>query len=372
MTQAGLSVEQKGFPYSTALKWAIFIAVAALGLFYVKWNPYFHKAFLAADRHDLGASFLGNAENVLPAPSWGAAWGYALAYFKSVWQAAALGIILGSLIQVLIPRDWLLRVLGQPTVGSSIRGGIASLPGMMCTCCAAPVAVGLRKRGGSVGAVLAFWLGNPLLNPATLIFMFFVLGWKFSLLRFAAGALLVLGVSLLANRLVKTEDIACDALPEVAAAAASPAGAATATTLDAAGKPGALLQRWGKAIWSLFWSIVPAYVIAVLILGAVRAWLFPAISPAIGDSILLLIGLGLAGTLFVIPTAAEISIVKTMMSFGLGIGSAAALLVTLPAVSLPSLIMVRKAFPARVLWFIAGMVALVGVLSGFAATLLLG
>jgi uncharacterized membrane protein YraQ (UPF0718 family) len=133
-----------------------------------------------------------------------------------------------------------------------------------------------------------------------------------------------------------------------------------------------LLLRWGKALWNLFWSIVPAYVIAVLVLGAVRAWLFPAISPEIGGSILLMIGLAVAGTLFVIPTAAEISIVKTMMSFGLGIGAGAALLVTLPAVSLPSLIMVRKAFPARVLWFIAGMVALVGILSGIAATLLLG
>ena len=38
-----------------------------------------------------------------------AAWDYAMVYFLAVWKAAVLGVLLGSLIQVLIPRDWLLR-----------------------------------------------------------------------------------------------------------------------------------------------------------------------------------------------------------------------------------------------------------------------
>ena len=52
---------------------------------------------------------------------------------------------------------------------------------MMCTCCAAPVAAGMRKQQVSMGGALAFWMGNPLLNPATLVFMGFVLGWQFAL-----------------------------------------------------------------------------------------------------------------------------------------------------------------------------------------------
>lgn len=74
------------------------------------------------------------------------------------------------------------------------------MPGMMCTCCAAPIAVGLRKKNVSVGASLAFWIGNPTLNPATLIFMTFVLSWKFTLLRLLFGIILTFGVSFLANR----------------------------------------------------------------------------------------------------------------------------------------------------------------------------
>lgn len=328
----------------------LFLIIAAAGLFYVKWHPYYAKVFVAYSKHDIGAPIIGNAHNTLPAPSWSAAWGYSLTYFKSVWQAAALAIVLGSLVQVLIPRDWLVRVLGKRTFGSTAAAGIASLPGMMCTCCAAPLAVGLRKRFASVGAALAFWLGNPVLNPATIIFMGFVLGWNFALLRIIAGLVLVFGVAYFADRFVGEKDVIQPASLEIPE---------TATV------QGSLGARWLKSLWSLIISIVPAYVIAVLVLGAVRAWLFPAMSPSIGNSVLALIGLAIAGTLFVIPTAGEIPIVKTMMSFGLGTGPAAALMMTLPAVSLPSLLMVRKSFSAKVLVFVAVMVAVIGIISGF-------
>jgi uncharacterized membrane protein YraQ (UPF0718 family) len=55
----------------------------------------------------------------------------------------------------------------------------------------------------------------------------------------------------------------------------------------------------------------------------------------------------------VIPTAAEIPIVQTMMLAGMGTAPALALLITLPA-SVPSLIMLRKSFPAKALWLTAG------------------
>lgn len=48
---------------------------------------------------------------------------------------------------------------------------------------------------------------------------------------------------------------------------------------------------------------------------------------------------------------------------------ALALLMTLPAVSLPSLIMLRKAFPAKALWLTGAMVAVSGVIVGGLALL---
>lgn len=219
------------------------------------------------------------------------------------------------------------------------------------------MALGLRDNGASPGAALAFWLANPILNPATMIFMGFVLGWRWVALRVVVGALLVVGVASLANRFVRPEEIR--PIP------AGPARARTAT-LEACGS---VWTRWGTALWRLSVGLIPEYVVIVLLLGAVRAWLFPAVDPS-ATGVLWTLGLAIAGTLFVIPTAGEIPIVQTLRTFGLGAGPAAALLTTLPAVSLPSLVMLGKSFPIRVLVFLGLSVALLGVVSGAAVVAL--
>ncbi|QTH16313.1 permease [Pseudomonas corrugata] len=332
---------------------ALFLLVACVGLYYVKWSPYYLKAFVAADNHSIGGSILNDAQT---APLM-AALTYAKVYFLAIWKAAVLAVILGSLLQVLIPRDWLLRLFGQAGFASTLRGGLFALPGMMCSCCAAPVAAGMRRQNVSVGAALAFWIGNPVLNPATLVFMGLVLGWGFTALRLAAGIVLVFGVSMVAQRIARPE-----VLPEAAVEAVT-----EASEVDA--EP--FLARWGRTLWQLFWSTIPVYVLAVLVLGAARVWLFPHVDGAMANSLLWLVPLAIVGTLFVIPTAAEIPIVQTMMTLGIGTGPAVALLMTLPSISLPSLLMLRKDFDARVLVTVALLTMLVGIVFGLIGAVLL-
>ncbi|SDP28978.1 Predicted permease [Paenibacillus sp. yr247] len=52
------------------------------------------------------------------------------------------------------------------------------------------------------------------------------------------------------------------------------------------------------------------------------------------------------------------------MSFGLGTGPAAALLLTLPSVSLPSLLMISKSFLKKIILFVTVSVVGLGILSG--------
>lgn len=53
-----------------------------------------------------------------------------------------------------------------------------------------------------------------------------------------------------------------------------------------------------------------------------------------------------------------------MMLAGMGTAPALALLMTLPAVSLPSLVMLRSAFPAKALWLTGALVAIAGMIVG--------
>jgi uncharacterized membrane protein YraQ (UPF0718 family) len=341
----------------------VFVLIAVVGLFYVKWFPYYNRAFVAASNHSIGNSILmGTAANA-PSASWQSAVDYALAYGKAIWQAMVLGLLLGSAVQALLPPRWIARTLGGTGFGSVVAGGLMALPGMMCTCCAAPVVAGLRERRASPGGAVAFWLGNSVLNPATLIFIGFVLGWNWAALRLVLGVLMVFGIGFMLNRLASPEE--SNAAGERFAKEIS-----DAVPNESGSYWPAAFARWGKILVRMAVRLIPEYIVLVLLLGAVRAWLFPHIGPDIGNQVLWIVALAIAGAVFVIPTAGEVPIIQAMLSLGMGVGPAGALLMTLPPISLPSVAMLSKSFKPRQLALVAVAVIVIGILGGALAVAL--
>ena len=342
---------------STAAGLAIVISLAVVGLLYVKWLPYYHKAFAASLNHSIGKSLLMGTAAQAPPPSWRAAIDYSFAYGKSIWQAMVLGLLLGSALQEFAPRAWVARVLGRSGMRSVVLGGLLAIPGMMCTCCAAPVVIGLRHRSASAAAATAFWLGNTVLNPATLVFMGFVLGWQWTGLRMALGIPLVFGAGYLISRLTLPEEV--EALKSRASEA-----------LEDAATPNASIKGWFIRFFNLLIGLIPEYLVLVLLLGAARAWIFPQASPAVGNDLVWIAAMAAAGLVFVIPTAGEVPIVQAMLALGVGAGPAAALMMTLAPISLPSLAMTKKVFSIRTLGLISLLVFSVGMIAGVLAVLL--
>jgi uncharacterized membrane protein YraQ (UPF0718 family) len=335
---------------------SIFLVIAAVGLFLVKWSPYYQRVFVAAANHSIGHSILMGTAAQAPPASWNAALDYALAYGKAIWQAMVLGLILGSAVEELLPRAWIARFLGRSGLRSVAAGGLLAIPGMMCTCCAAPVVIGLRRSEASAGASMAFWLGNTVLNPATLIFMGFVLGWQWTGLRLALGVPLVFGTGYLVSRFAGGDALET-AQQDLRQALA-------------ADQPGPSLSRWLTRLATMAMRLVPEYLVLVLILGASRAWLFPQIGPAIDNGLPWIIAMAAAGLLFVIPTAGEVPIVQAMLALGMGSGPAGALMMTLAPISLPSLVMTGKVFSWRLLGLVTGLVLLAGIAAGCLAAVL--
>lgn len=344
-------------PAASPIAVAVFVLIAVAGLFYVKWSPYYARLFVAAGTHSIGHSILSGTASTPPAASWQAALHYASTYGRAIWQAMVLGLLLGSAVQTLLPAHWIARVLGAG-LRSVAAGGVLALPGMMCTCCAAPVVVGLRKRQASQGAAVAFWLGNSVLNPATLVFMGFVLGWHWTALRLVLGVLLVFGGGWLVDA--------------TASAAERASARAQLQSLEIAGESpqGNAFARWLKLLAQMTVRLVPEYIVLVLLLGAARAWLFPHVGPEVDNAISWIVAFAAAGTLFVIPTAGEVPIVQTMLSFGVAAGPAAALMMTLPPISVPSLVMTARALGTRVVVMMLLMVLATGIMAGCIAAAL--
>lgn len=329
----------------TALLAALgFVALFGVAIAWAKWVPYWHKGFKVSGSHSLGDS---------PLTAGGV---YGLSYLKSIWPALVAALLIASGIQTLLPQRWLVRALDDRR-GGPVRGALLALPSLMCTCCTAPVAVSLRRRGAGEASALAYWVGNPALNPAVLVFMAFVLSWQWVLLRGVFGVLTVVAVAAVARRLCRGEG------------EATPLPAAPEPEPDVPARE--LPVRFAKNLARFAVTLVPEYVAIVFVLGLLRDPLFPLGDAALVSGVVGVVLFAVVGTLFVIPTAAEIPIVQGALALGIGAGPAGALLITLPALSLPSLVMVGRSFPRRVLAAAALTCALVGVACGAAAALIL-
>ncbi|MBW0102186.1 permease [Pseudonocardia sp. KRD291] len=311
----------------------VFIVV----LLWSKWVPYTGQALRAAGNGTWSGSNVLGVGDVRPGdpPSWQAATSFLVAYGQAVWKALVAALLISAALQSLIPPGWMVRLLNRRgRIASAVAGGLGSTPSMMCTCCTAPVVVSLRRSGVSSAAAIAYWLGNPLLNPAVLVFLLLVAPWEWTATRLVVGLVVVVGGAALVARLTEGRH----APPGVAAQARG-------ETAD----PDWLRRapaRFGRSLARLALVIVPEYLIIVLLVGAFRGWLFP-LDAASGSGLLIVVLAAVVGTAVVIPTAGEIPILQGLAIAGVAAGPVGALLVTLPVVSLPGIVMVGRALGWR-------------------------
>jgi hypothetical protein len=341
----------------------VLAVVFVAGLLWAKWIPYGQKASALSGTHSWagGAVFADSGKPGAP-PTFPGAWHFTWVYFQEVWKGFLVALLAAAAFDALVPRSWLLAALNRRTrLGQAVAGGVTALPSLMCTCCTSPLAVGLRKRGASTTASLAYWVGNPLLNPAVLVFLFLVAPWQFGVVRILVGVAVVVGGSALVTRLF---------------GAAAPDGdrpLPPELRTEGAADPARLGQfplRLARSLLRLAAVLIPLYLVVLYVVGFFSGWLsdFSGLDARLGIAAVLLCAV--IGTLLVIPTGGEIPVILALTAAGAGAGTAGALLITLPALSLPSMMMVGRALSWRITLAMATAVAVAGLLGGLLLWLL--
>jgi uncharacterized membrane protein YraQ (UPF0718 family) len=340
---------------------SVTLVVFVAGLLWAKWMPYAAKAAKADRTHHWSGSNVLTVGGVHAgdAPTWHAAATFFHAYVLSIWQALVVALLISASIQAFMPRSWLPRALNRRRLLSSgLAGGVAGMPSMMCTCCAAPVAVTLRRNGVSPASAVAFWLGNPMLNPAVLVFLFLVAPWQWTLTRTVVGLVTVLAVAVSVGLVARTRAGPQPPLEMNAAVV----GETTAAGLAAP-------RRFVRALLRLCLILLPEYLVMVLVIGALRGWLLTLSQPA-HRGLLVVVLAAIAGTLIVIPTAGEIPILQGLALLGVSSGTLGALLITLPAVSAPGAAMVARSFGWKAIATATFVVIMAGLLGAAVLSLL--
>jgi len=132
---------------------------------------------------------------------------------------------------------------------------------------------------------------------------------------------------------------------------------------------GSAARRFARALLRLCLILLPEYAVMVLALGAFRGWLLTMTRlPHHGGLIVLLAAI--VGTLIVIPTAGEIPILQSLALLGVSSGTLGALLITLPAVSVPGAAMVARSFGWRAIATTTVVVIAAGLLGAAVLTVL--
>ena len=130
-------VDSKALPNRRSeyiLGFGLLILIAVIGLYIAKWSPYWSRGFTIAGSptHAYpGSSILTGKDAAAPGASFQTALAYAQTYFLAVWQALVVGLLLAATLETVVPKDWVLRVLGSSKFRSSFLGGVLALPGMM-------------------------------------------------------------------------------------------------------------------------------------------------------------------------------------------------------------------------------------------------
>jgi uncharacterized membrane protein YraQ (UPF0718 family) len=342
--------------------------VLIAGLAWAKWIPYAQKASGLSGTHAWsGGTIFADSGKPGTLPTFSGAWRFTWIYFEEIWKGFLVALVVAAICDALVPRDWLLTTLNRRTrLGQAVAGGVAALPSLMCTCCTSPLAVGLRKRGASSTASLAYWVGNPLLNPAVLVFLFLVAPWQFGVVRVIVGAAVVVGGSVLVTRLLGSRPLGSQGGDQ---------DRPLPPELRSAGDPdpdrlGQFPLRLARSLLRLAVILIPLYVAVLYIVALFSGWLsdFSGLDARLG--LVAVLACALLGTLLVIPTGGEIPVILALTAAGAGAGTAGALLITLPAISLPSMLMVGRALSWRITLGMAAVVAAAGLLGGLLLWLL--
>ena len=304
-----------------------FAALAVLGLAWAKWIPYGVKTAHLFSLPKAGwthTSPFGQLGRMGTAPSVAAGWAFLTTYWLAIWKALLVALVVAAAAENFLPWRVLFGALAadRGRIGRATSGAMCAVPSMRCTCCSAPLARSLRRQGVPAGSALAFWLANPVLNPAVLVFLLLVAPWQWAAVRASIGLMLVIG----AATLLPGRDDNPAVLP--------PTGQATTGV------------GFGRSLLRLVVTLLPEYALAVFAVGCFHGWLFPfgghgPTGPAAACLAAVL------GTLLVVPTGGEIAVLLALVAAGAGPWVLGPLLIAMPAVSLPSLLMVGRGFGWR-------------------------
>jgi hypothetical protein len=242
------------------------------------------------------------------------------ASFLALLTDAALpfagGVLLGTAIEVFLPKSWSERwlVAGPRSLLLATFAG-ALLPG--CAMSAVPLARSLRARGAPLGTVAAFLLIAPLISPHTVALTAALIGLGFAVARVVLPVLFTLAFGAVANALGRTPPPGPTAIP--------------GENEDDHGhgscgcdhhNPSTPLGRYGRQLWENLRALVPLFIGSLAVVAVLTAFLPSARIAEYGNGPLAYLVALVAGIPLYVCDGGEVPLTRSLLALGVGPGPA--------------------------------------------------
>jgi uncharacterized membrane protein YraQ (UPF0718 family) len=299
-------------------------------------------------------------------------------------------------IAVFISGSAVIKYFG-PQANKFLSYGVASVSGSIlavCSCTVLPLFAGIYKRGGGIGPATTFLFSGPAINVLAIAYSARLLGYDIGIARAIAAIALSIAIGLIMAYLFRNDNRQANAeLFNIESEGQKPlwqtllffgslvgilifASAANwPLTIILLALLGFVLWRffntaeiknWLAETWRFVKLILPWLIGGVFIAGVIRV-LIPDdfISQAVGNNSLGANAIAsVSGAFMYFATLTEVPIVKAFLELGMDKGPALALLLAGPALSLPSMLVIRKIMGNKRAFTYIGLVAVSSTLAG--------
>jgi uncharacterized membrane protein YraQ (UPF0718 family) len=320
---------------------------------------------LVYTRLDRAASWLTYRALALPSPSaLAAAVEFFLYEVPKVLMLLAVVVFAVGIVRSFFTPEWTRRVLaGTPEGVGAVLAALLGVVTPFCSCSAVPLFIGFVTTGVPLGVTFSFLVAAPMVNEVALALLFGLFGWRVAALYLVTGLSIAVATGLVIGRLRLESWVE----PWVYGL---PAGAgARDERLDWGARVG--LGR--EAVRDVVGKVWP-YVVAGIAVGAGIHGYVPQdfMASFMGKSVWWSVPLAvIVGVPLYANAAGIIPIVQALLDKGAALGTVLAFMMSVIALSLPELVILRKVLTVRLIGVFVAVVAL-GILAvGYLFNLLL-
>ncbi|MGB4586648.1 MAG: permease [Rectinemataceae bacterium] len=267
-------------------------------------------------------------------------------------------IFIISYIQSHFPPERTKKILGRfKGIGANIASALLGTLTPFCSCSSIPLFIGFTNAGLPVGVTFSFLISSPLVDLGALVLLMSVFGARIAIAYVFVGLVLAVVGGMLIDRLGMEDSVVRFKTP--AGSAASCAAGCADIELPELTRKDRLLYAREQTLATV--QKVWAYVIVGVGIGAVIHNWIPAewIQVVLGGdnpfSVLLatLVGIPMYADIF-----GTIPIAEALYAKGVGVGTILSFMMAVTALSLPSIIMLKKVLKTKLLATFVGIVAL--------------